>query len=76
MKIFQIITVSEYGERRRLWQILVKTLSSEHEPFVLYGGYGEAWNALQPPTKIKLKQSPQRGVSIRDIGLLPQTLLL
>ena len=42
MKIFQIITVSEYGGAQTVVSDLVKSLSSEHEIFVLYGGDGEA----------------------------------
>jgi len=70
MKIFQIITVSEYGGAQTIVANLVKTLSSEHELFVLYGGDGEAWNALGNNfTKIKLNNH-RKEVSIRDIGLL------
>lgn len=70
MKIFQIITVSEYGGAQTIVANLVKTLSSEHELFVLYGGDGEAWNALGNNfTKIKLNNH-RKEVSIRDISLL------
>ena len=70
MKIFQIITVSEYGGAQTIVANLVKTLSSEHELFVLYGGDGEAWNALGNNfTKIKLNNH-RKEVSIRDIAVL------
>lgn len=46
MRIFQIITVSEYGGAQTIVANLIKSLSSEDELFVLYGGDGEAWDAL------------------------------
>ena len=70
MKIFQIITVSEYGGAQSIVANLVKTLSPEHELFVLYGGNGEAWNTLGDGfTKIRLN-THRKEVSWRDIGLL------
>ncbi|MDH6307794.1 glycosyltransferase involved in cell wall biosynthesis [Dysgonomonas sp. PFB1-18] len=70
MKIFQIITVSEYGGAQTIVANLIKTLSPEHELFVLYGGDGEAWNNLGDNfTKIKLN-SHRKEISWRDIGLL------
>ncbi|MBK5721481.1 glycosyltransferase [Dysgonomonas sp. Marseille-P4677] len=70
MKIFQIITVSEYGGAQTIVSNLIKSLSSENELFVLYGGDGEAWNALGSGfTKIKLNNH-RKEVSWRDIGLL------
>ncbi|MFV0417116.1 MAG: glycosyltransferase [Dysgonomonas sp.] len=70
MKIFQIITVSEYGGAQTIVANLVKTLSPEHELFVLYGGEGEAWDHLESNfTKIKLN-SHRKEVSWKDIGLL------
>ena len=40
MKIFQVITVSEYGGAQTIVADLVKKFSSEHELFLLYGGNG------------------------------------
>lgn len=70
MKIFQIITVSEYGGAQTIVANLVKTLSPEHELFVLYGGEGEAWDYLGSNfTKIKLNNH-RKEVSWKDFGLL------
>lgn len=70
MKIFQIITVSEYGGAQTVVSDLVKSLSSEHEIFVLYGGDGEAWDYLGNGfTKIKLNNH-RKEVSYKDILLL------
>lgn len=70
MRIFQIITVSEYGGAQTIVANLVKSLSSEHELFVLYGGEGEAWSRLGNNfTKIKLNNH-RKEVSWKDIGLL------
>lgn len=70
MKIFQIITVSEYGGAQTIVANLIKTLGSQHQIFVLYGGDGEAWDALGNGfKKIKLNNH-RKEVSWRDIGLL------
>lgn len=70
MRIFQIITVSEYGGAQTIVANLVKSLSKEHEVFILYGGEGEAWSKLDNNfTKIKLNNH-RKEVSWRDIGLL------
>lgn len=55
MKIFQIITVSEYGGAQSIVANLIKAFSPEHKVFVLYGGDGEAWSSLGANfTRIKL----------------------
>ncbi len=70
MRIFQIITVSEYGGAQTVVSNIIKALSSEDELFVLYGGNGEAWNTLgDRVTRIRLN-SHRKEVSWRDIGLL------
>lgn len=70
MKIFQIITVSEYGGAQTIVANLVKTLSPEHELFVLYGGEGEAWSCLGNNfTKIRLNNH-RKEVSWKDLGVL------
>ena len=69
MRIFQIITVSEYGGAQTIVANLIKSLSSEDELFVLYGGDGEAWDALGDNfTKIKLNDH-RREISWKDAGL-------
>lgn len=69
MRIFQVITVSEYGGAQTIVANLIKTLGSEHQLFVLYGGDGEAWNALDGNfTKIKLNNH-RKEVSWRDLML-------
>lgn len=69
MRIFQVITVSEYGGAQTIVSNLVKSLSHDHEVFVLYGGGGEAWNTLGNNfRKIKLN-GHRKDVSYRDIGL-------
>lgn len=70
MKIFQVITVSEYGGAQTIVADLVKKFSSEHELFLLYGGNGEAWSNLGDNfTRIKLNNHCKE-VSIKDIMLL------
>ncbi len=69
MKIFQIITVSEYGGAQTIVANLIKSLSPQDELFVLYGGDGEAWDNLGNNfTKIKLNNH-RKGISLKDAGL-------
>lgn len=69
MRIFQIITVSEYGGAQTIVANLIRSLSPDHEVFVLYGGEGEAWSNLGNNfTRIKLN-SHRKEVSWRD-GIL------
>ncbi|MDU1891573.1 MAG: glycosyltransferase [Dysgonomonas sp.] len=69
MKIFQIITVSEYGGAQTVVADLVKSLSTEHKVFLLFGGKGEAWNNLGDNfIKIKLNDH-RKQVSWKD-GIL------
>ncbi|WP_108821709.1 glycosyltransferase [Dysgonomonas sp. Marseille-P4361] len=70
MRIFQIITVSEYGGAQTIVANLIKSLSPEHELFVLYGGDGKAWENLDVKfTKIKLNDH-RKEVTWKDLGLL------
>ena len=69
MKIFQIITVSEYGGAQTIVANLIKSLSSEDKLYVLYGGDGEAWDTLGNNfTKIKLNDH-RKEISWKDAGL-------
>ncbi|MDR0823595.1 MAG: glycosyltransferase [Prevotella sp.] len=69
MRIFQVITVSEYGGAQTIVSDLVRNLSSENELFILYGGNGEAWGNLGDNfTRIKLN-GHRKEVSFRDITL-------
>ncbi|WP_165040552.1 glycosyltransferase [Dysgonomonas sp. ZJ709] len=70
MRIFQVITVSEYGGAQTIVANLIKSLSPKHEVFVLYGGNGEAWSQLGSNfTRIKLCKH-RKGVSWKDFFLL------
>jgi glycosyltransferase involved in cell wall biosynthesis len=70
MRIFQVITVSEYGGAQAIVADLIKNLTPEHEVFVLYGGEGESWSMLGDNfTRIRLEKS-RKSVSWRDFILL------
>ena len=69
MKIFQVITVSEYGGAQTIVANLIESLSPEHELFVLYGGDGEAWQHLGDNfTRIRLNDH-RKSISWED-GIL------
>lgn len=66
MKIFQVITASEYGGAQTIVADLIKTFSKEHQVFVLYGGEGEAWSQLGNNfTRIRLNKH-RKGISPAD----------
>lgn len=70
MKIFQIITASEYGGAQTIVADLIKNFSPEHKVFVLYGGEGEAWNTLGNDfTRIRLGKDHKK-ISWKDLMLL------
>lgn len=69
MRIFQIITVSEYGGAQTIVADLVRNLNPKHELFILYGGNGEAWSDLGHNfTRIKLN-GHRKEVSLSDMLL-------
>lgn len=70
MKIFQIITVSEYGGAQSIVASLIKAYADKHQVFVLYGGEGEAWNSLGDNfTRIRLNKH-RKNISVSEITLL------
>lgn len=69
MRIFQIVTVSEYGGAQTVVANLIKNLSNDHEVFVLYGGEGEAWSRLGDNfTRIRLGKH-RKAISLWDLIL-------
>lgn len=69
MKIFQIITASEYGGAQTIVADLIKNFGPQHKVFVLYGGEGEAWNTLGNNfTRIKLGKDLKK-ISWKDLIL-------
>jgi glycosyltransferase involved in cell wall biosynthesis len=48
VKIFQVITVSEYGGAQSVVANLCRELSKDNQVFIIYGGEGEAWKNLGP----------------------------
>lgn len=69
MKIFQVITVSEYGGAQSIVANLIKSLESTNQLYALYGGEGEAWSALGNNfTRIRINKH-RKGIGLGDIGL-------
>lgn len=70
MRIFQVITVSEYGGAQSVVTNLLNGMVDDNEIFILYGGDGEAWESVDKRIR-KIKISGHRkGFSLRDIILL------
>lgn len=69
MKIFEVITVSEYGGAQTVVAELVKNFSPDNQIYLLYGGEGEAWSTLGDNfTRIRLGKH-DKSISIRDFFL-------
>jgi glycosyltransferase involved in cell wall biosynthesis len=70
MKIFQVITVSEYGGAQSVVANLLREIGADNEVFILYGGNGEAWNVIDRKI-IRIKISKHRkGFSYQDFMLI------
>lgn len=70
MKIFQVITVSEYGGAQTVVANLAQGLSKEHEVFILYGGNGEAWSNLGDNIHFIKISEHRKQISWKDFFLL------
>lgn len=70
MRIFQIVTVSEYGGAQSVVLNLSEALCQENEVFLLYGGDGDAWKNLNSKIKkIKIDEH-RKDLSIKDLFLM------
>lgn len=69
MKIFQVITVSEFGGAQSVVSNLIEGLSSNDEVFILYGGNGEAWKHLDKRVHLIKLCEHRKEVSYKDLFL-------
>lgn len=69
MKIFQIITVSEFGGAQTIVADLAEGLSSDHEVYILYGGEGEAWKHLSDKINLIRLCKHRKEASVKDVYL-------
>ncbi|NDW18061.1 glycosyltransferase [Dysgonomonas sp. 216] len=70
MKVFQIITVSEYGGAQSVVLNLTNHFVDDNDVYILSCGNGEAWkSANEKVIKLELG-SPRKGLSWRDIFLV------
>lgn len=67
MKIFQVITVSEYGGAQSIVANLAQGLCHEHDVFIFYGGNGEAWEHLDKKIKLISLGKARKKVSPKDL---------
>ncbi len=67
MKIFQIITLSELGGAQSVALNLVNELADGHEVFVIAGGRGAMWEALDGRVKQIRLRSLRRSISPLDL---------
>ncbi len=69
MKIFQIITVSEFGGAQTIVASLAQYMNKNHEIYILYGGDGEAWEHLKDSVKLISIDKHRKNISLRDFLL-------
>lgn len=69
MRIFQVITVSEFGGAQTIVANLAKGLDNNCEVFILYGGDGEAWKDLGDKVHLLKLNEHRKNISIKDIVL-------
>lgn len=69
MKIFQVITVSEFGGAQSVVANLIQGLSDSDEVFILYGGNGEAWKNLEKKVHLIKLCEHRKEVSYKDLFL-------
>lgn len=69
MKIFFVITVSEYGGAQSIVASLAEQFSKDHEVFILSGGNGEAWQHLKEKVHLIKISEHRKNISYKDIFL-------
>lgn len=69
MKIFQVITVSEFGGAQAVVANLVEKLKDKDTVYILYGGEGESWSHLGNQVNLIRISEHRKHISIKDIGL-------
>ncbi|PXV60958.1 glycosyltransferase involved in cell wall biosynthesis [Dysgonomonas alginatilytica] len=76
MRIFQVITVSEFGGAQSVVANLVQGLNDDDEVFILYGGNGEAWKPLTRKVNLIKICEHRKEVSWKDMFLVFKLLRL
>ncbi len=69
MKIFQIITVSEFGGAQTVVANLVEKLKDNNTVYILFGGEGEAWEHIKSNVNLIKISEHRKQISLKDIAL-------
>lgn len=69
MKIFQIITVSEFGGAQTVVANLVEKLKDNNTVYILFGGEGEAWDHIKSNVNLIRISEHRKHISLKDIVL-------
>lgn len=78
MKIFQIITVSEYGGAQSIVANLLQKMNEDvdNEVYIIYGGNGEAWKDLDERIhRINISEH-RKEISIKDVCVIARLIYL
>ena len=69
MKIFFVITVSEYGGAQSIVASLAERFSKDNDVYILSGGNGEAWQHLKGKVHLIKISEHRKSISFKDIFL-------
>ncbi|HCO67852.1 MAG TPA: hypothetical protein DIT04_08900, partial [Dysgonomonas sp.] len=69
MRIFEVITVSEYGGAQTVVANIAEEMCRQHEIYILSGGNGEAWQHLKGKVHLIKLDEHRKQISLKDIFL-------
>lgn len=69
MRIFEVITVSEYGGAQTVVANIAEEMCRQHEIYILSGGNGEAWQHLKGKVHLIKLDGHRKQISLKDIFL-------
>lgn len=67
MRIFEIITVSEFGGAQTVVANVAEAMSQRHDVYILSGGNGEAWEHLKGKVHLIKLDEHRKSISLKDI---------
>lgn len=76
MRIFEVITVSEFGGAQTVVANVAEAMSKHHEVYILSGGNGEAWEHLKGKVHLIKLDEHRKNISWKDLLLACKLLYL
>jgi len=76
VRIFEVITVSEFGGAQTVVANVAEAMSKHHEVYILSGGNGEAWEHLKGKVHLIKLDEHRKNISWKDFFLACKLLYL